>query len=135
MASVSPGIGCCCFGKGGLGCSFMARLCGKTCAHPQREDRDKVSKSLYVAPAPVLTEAGMKRRAPRLSAPATNAAVQDLLGSDTFRDGMGRRYRQVSSASIRRFRSFSPPSQEAGALSSVDQHGFPSQDGELIRPA
>ena len=49
--------------------------------------------------------------------------------------GWARRYRQVSSASIRRFRSFSRRSQEAGALSSVDQHGFPSQDDELIRPA
>jgi len=45
-----------------------------------------------------------------------------------------RRYHQVNSASIRHFRSFSRPSQVAGALSSVDRSGFPSLDDELIRP-
>jgi hypothetical protein len=64
---------------------LMAHLCGKTCAHPQRADRDKVSSRSTWPPAGVdgsLHEAAGPRLNPR------NAAVQSARQC-TLRQGWG----------------------------------------------
>jgi len=59
----------------------------------------------------------------------------DVLGSGpSTRHQDQDRVRCVNSGSTRRYWSFSRPPQGAGAQSSVDRHGFLSQDNEWIRP-